>query len=87
MAAHSARAGVKPVSFHGGRHTHVSLLLKQGAPIKAVSERVEHSSPNVTMGVYAHLLPGMGRQAANNFDLAFTPESGYNNQRNGEKIG
>jgi integrase len=37
------------VRFHDLRHTHATLLLKAGVPIKVVSERLGHSTPGFTM--------------------------------------
>ena len=45
--------------FHDLRHTHATLLLKAGVPIKVVSERLGHSTPAFTMATYQHVLPGM----------------------------
>jgi integrase len=56
------------VTFHGLRHTHVSLLIKAGVPINVISERVGHANPSITHNIYAHLLPGMGRDAALAFE-------------------
>jgi integrase len=55
-------------SFHGLRHTHVSLLIKAGVPITTVSARVGHANPSITHNVCAHLLPGMNRVAADVFE-------------------
>ncbi|HEV8528143.1 MAG TPA: integrase [Actinomycetes bacterium] len=38
-----------------------------GTPVKVVSERLGHSSPTITLGVYAHIMPGMQREAADTF--------------------
>jgi hypothetical protein len=43
------------------------LLLRAGTPVKVVSERLGHSSPNITLIVYAHVMPGMQREAADTF--------------------
>ena len=43
------------LSTHVFRHTHVSLLLAAGVPIKAVMERVGHSSMKTTMEIYTHV--------------------------------
>ncbi len=46
------------VTFHGLRHTHASLLLKQGVPIQYVSMRLGHESIEITYKTYSHFLPG-----------------------------
>ncbi|MBE3575506.1 MAG: site-specific integrase [Firmicutes bacterium] len=63
----TARLGL-PVTFHGLRHTHASLLLKAGVPAKVISERLGHSTIAVTMDVYASVMPGMQREAANKLE-------------------
>ena len=57
--------------FHSLRHTHASTLLARGRNIKEVSERLGHSSPEFTLRVYAHLMPGMGKETARVLDLMF----------------
>ena len=56
--------------LHDLRHTHASILLKAGVPVKVVSERLGHSSPAFTMTVYQHVLPGMQADAAVAFSAA-----------------
>lgn len=56
-------AGLHRVSLHSLRHSHASELLSQGVPITAVSERLGHASPNITLSIYSHALP-VGNQAA-----------------------
>ncbi len=48
-------------------HTHASLLVMAGVPIKVVSERLGHAHPAFTMHTYQHLLPGMSAAAASEF--------------------
>ena len=55
------------IRFHDLRHTHASLLIMAGVPIKVVSERLGHSHPAFTMHTYQHLLPGMSADAAQQF--------------------
>jgi integrase len=47
------------IRFHDLRHTHATILLKNGAHPKIVQERLGHSSVNVTLDVYSHVLPNM----------------------------
>ena len=56
-----------PISFHALRHSHASQLLKQGASVKVVSERLGHSSTVLTMTTYAHVLQGMQEDATDRF--------------------
>lgn len=37
-------------------------------PVKVISDRLGHSSINITMDTYGHLLPGMGKDAAYKLD-------------------
>ncbi len=39
------------------RHTHISHLLEDGHPIKAVSSRAGHAKVSVTLDIYTHCLP------------------------------
>ena len=55
------------IRLHDLRHTHATLLLADGVPAKVVSERLGHASPNITLTVYQHVHPGMGREAADRF--------------------
>lgn len=64
----AARCGVKVISFHAGRHTHASLLLRQNVHPKIVQERLGHSSIAVTLDTYSHVTPGLQEAAAQKFD-------------------
>lgn len=60
-------AGAPVIRFHDLRHTHATLLLKAGVPVKVVSERLGHASIGFTLSVYQHVLPGMQAEAATIF--------------------
>jgi hypothetical protein len=45
-------------------HTHGSLLIKEGVPVKVVSERLGHAHIAHTLEPYQHVLPGMQEDAA-----------------------
>ena len=68
-----ARSTLPRIRLHDLRHTHASLLVANGAPIKVVSERLGHSHPSFTMATYQHLLPGMSAQAAHDFAALIYP--------------
>ncbi|AKG05560.1 site-specific integrase [Salimicrobium jeotgali] len=46
---------LSPITVHGFRHTHASLLFEAGATIKEVQERLGHRDIQTTMNVYAHV--------------------------------
>ena len=52
------------IRLHDTRHTHATILLTAGVPVHVVSQRLGHASAVVTMTVYAHVLPGSQREAA-----------------------
>lgn len=62
-----AASGVAPLRLHGLRHTHATLLLQAGVPVKVVSQRLGHASVQLTLDVYAHVLPAMDADAAGRF--------------------
>lgn len=64
----AARAGVPKVRLHDVRHTHGTLLIKAGVPVKVVSERLGHGNPAFTIDTYQHVLPGMQAEAARIFE-------------------
>ena len=55
------------ITIHDLRHTHASLLLSAGEPVKTVSERLGHASVTVTLAVYGHVMPGDQKRAATRF--------------------
>jgi integrase len=63
-----ARAGVPKIRLHDVRHTHGTLLIKAGVPVKVVSERLGHGNPTFTIDTYQHVLPGMQSEAASVFE-------------------
>jgi integrase len=62
------RAGVPRIRLHDIRHTHGTLLIKAGVPVKVVSERLGHGNPAFTIDTYQHVLPGMQGEAARTFE-------------------
>ena len=62
------RAGLPPIHFHDLRHTYATLALLNGVPVKVVSEVLGHKDVSTTLRTYAHVLPGMGKEAAKTMD-------------------
>lgn len=65
------RAGIvdtDTVTWHTLRHTAASQWIRHGADIFTVSRRLGHASAAFTMDVYAHLLKGQQRVAAEALD-------------------
>jgi integrase len=74
------RAGLKPIRLHDTRHSHASLMLKQGVHPKIVQERLGHASIQITLDTYSHVAPGLQQAAAVRFDEVFSAR--YNEGRN-----
>lgn len=57
-------AGVPPIRLHDLRHTHATLGLAAGVPVKVMQERLGHATSQITLDLYSHVIPGMGADAA-----------------------
>jgi len=62
------RTGLKNIRLHDARHSHASLMLKQGTHPKIVQERLGHASIQITLDTYSHVAPGLQEAAAARFD-------------------
>ncbi|MCH7745954.1 MAG: tyrosine-type recombinase/integrase, partial [Chloroflexi bacterium] len=49
-----------------------TALIEAGVHIKTVQNRLGHSSPALTMAVYAHVSPGLDKEAANAYAKAMS---------------
>jgi hypothetical protein len=56
-------ANVPRIRFHDLRHTYASLLIEQGENVKYIQSQLGHSSPMVTLNVYAHLMKSVNQEA------------------------
>jgi len=61
-------SGLRHIRFHDLRHTFASLLLQQGESPVYVKEQMGHSSIQVTVDLYGHLIPGGNKQAVDRLD-------------------
>ncbi|MGX4668818.1 tyrosine-type recombinase/integrase [Cerasibacillus sp. JNUCC 74] len=62
---------LKKIRFHDLRHTHASLLFSQKEHPKVVQERLGHSSIEVTLDTYSHMLLNMQESAVQTLDEMF----------------
>ncbi|PEW79170.1 site-specific integrase, partial [Bacillus thuringiensis] len=49
------------------RHTHATILLKQGVNPKTISERLGHTDISLTLSIYSHVLPNIQEEGVKNF--------------------
>lgn len=52
------KSGIRKIRLHDLRHTFGSLLLQNGASLVYVKDQMGHSSIQVTVDTYGHLVPG-----------------------------
>lgn len=62
------QAKLRQIRFHDLRHTFASLLIQNGAPLTYVKEQMGHSSIQVTVDVYGHLVPSANRAEVDRLD-------------------
>jgi hypothetical protein len=48
-------------------------MLAAGVNVKAISESLGHANIGITLDIYSHLLPGVGKSAAERFDKLLKP--------------
>jgi len=66
------KAGIRDIRLHDTRHTFASLLLSNGESPVYVKEQLGHSSIQMTVDVYGHLIPSSNREAVNCLDAHAT---------------
>ena len=68
------RAGLRRFRFHDLRHTFGSHLIQDGASLAYVKEQMGHSSIQVTVDTYGHLIPGANIKWVDGLDRATSLE-------------
>jgi integrase len=68
------KLGLPDMRFHGLRHSAATILLSLGVHPKVVQELLGHSSINITLGMYGHVIPGMHEDAMSKMDDIFDDE-------------
>ena len=65
-------AGLDGLTFHALRHTHASLSIRAGANVIALSRRLGHSKPSITLDVYGHVFDDSDSEIAEGLDRLWT---------------
>jgi integrase len=74
-----AKAGIRKIRLHDLRHTFGSLLIQNGASIVYVKEQMGHSSIQVTVDTYGHLIPGANVNWVDRLDSETSPHQSATN--------
>ena len=70
-----AGAGLPRQRFHDLRHACASLLLAQGVAPRVVMETLGHIQISLTLNTYSHVMPALGREAAERMDEMLGPRT------------
>ena len=76
------KAGIRKIRLHDLRHTFGSLLIQNGASIVYVKEQMGHSSIQVTVDIYGHLIPGANVSFVDRLDEAARQANETSQQQN-----
>ena len=76
-------AGMRRVRFHDLRHSFASLLIGQGENLVYIKDQLGHSSIQITVDTYGHLIPSSNRIAVDKLD---DMASGELPAKNGSKL-
>ena len=77
-----SKAGLRKIRLHDLRHTFGSLLIQSGASIVYVKEQMGHSSIQVTVDIYGHLIPSANVSFVDRLDEAVKQEEKTTPQQN-----
>ena len=72
------KARLQPIGLHECRHTFASILIAAGVNAKALSTYLGHSSIQITLDRYGHLMPGNEDEAVALVDAYLARASGKN---------
>ena len=58
-------AGIKNIRIHDFRHSHASVMIANNIDLPVISRRMGHSTIDMTIKVYTHILPSSSEAAKN----------------------
>ncbi|PPF91510.1 hypothetical protein C5E07_13040 [Pseudoclavibacter sp. RFBJ3] len=70
------------MTLKGLRHTHATLLLELGVPLKVVAERLGHTEISTTANIYSHVSESMQQSAVQKLAAAVNAARGRPIARN-----
>lgn len=63
-------------NFHALRHTHATMLIEAGLPVKAVSDRLGHGNVRTTLETYVHTTDSMKVEVVDKFETLGSLDAG-----------
>ncbi len=63
---------IRDFDYHSLRHTHATVLLEKGAPLKYIQHRLGHKKIDITINVYQHLTDDLRQQGTDILNGIFT---------------
>lgn len=66
---------LKHICFHDFRHINATIMLPLGISPKLAQQRLGHSSYQITMDIYSHVLKKVEKEAADKLDALFEKPS------------
>lgn len=67
--------GLKDITFHGLRHTSISLQISSGIQTQIISKRAGHSNISITHSIYSHFFDNGFKEVANKMDTFLQSKS------------
>jgi integrase len=62
------KINISEITPHMLRHTFATRMLESGINVKVLSEILGHKNINITLNIYAHVLPSTMKEAMKNTD-------------------
>ena len=63
---------IRDFDYHSLRHTHATVLLEKGAPLKYIQQRLGHKKIDITINVYQHLTDDLRQMGTDLLNGIFT---------------
>lgn len=67
-----AKALGLPITFHGLRHSHATMLAAAGVNPRVIQERLGHAHIGTTLAIYTHVIPSMQDDAVSRLNTLWT---------------